>query len=43
VTRTTTTTYLSTEPIDKVIGVGEINVTEGDAAEAAPVLNRFDR
>jgi hypothetical protein len=35
--------YLSAEPIDKMIKAGEITVTTGDAAEAARVLNLFDR
>jgi len=35
--------YLSAEPIDELIEGGEIAVTTGDAAEAARVLNLFDR
>ena len=35
--------YLSAEPIDELIEGGEIEVTKGDAAEAARVLNVFDR
>jgi len=35
--------YLSAEPMDALIGGGEITVTEGDAAEAARVLGLFDR
>jgi hypothetical protein len=35
--------YLSAAPIDELIGDGQITVTAGDAAEAARVLNVFDR
>jgi len=35
--------YLSAAPLDALIGGGEIDVTTGDAAEAARVLNLFDR
>lgn len=35
--------YLSADPIDDLIERGEIEVTMGDAAEAARVLNLFDR
>jgi alkyl sulfatase BDS1-like metallo-beta-lactamase superfamily hydrolase len=35
--------YLSAEPIDQLIAGGDIAVTTGDAAEAARVLNLFDR
>jgi alkyl sulfatase BDS1-like metallo-beta-lactamase superfamily hydrolase len=35
--------YLSAAPIDELIEGGEITVTAGDAAEAARVLNLFDR
>jgi alkyl sulfatase BDS1-like metallo-beta-lactamase superfamily hydrolase len=35
--------YLSAAPIDDLIEGGEITVTTGDAAEAARVLNVFDR
>jgi alkyl sulfatase BDS1-like metallo-beta-lactamase superfamily hydrolase len=35
--------YLSAAPLDALIGGEEINVTQGDAAEAARVLGLFDR
>ena len=35
--------YLNAAPIDELIEGGEITVTAGDAAEAARVLNLFDR
>jgi hypothetical protein len=35
--------YLSAAPIDEMIEDGQITVTSGDAAEAARVLNVFDR
>ena len=35
--------YLSASPIDELIEDGQINVTTGDATEAARVLNVFDR
>jgi hypothetical protein len=35
--------YLSAKPIDELIKGGEITVTAGDSAEAARVLNLFDR
>ena len=35
--------YLSAQPIDDLIKSGNIEVTTGDAAEAARVLTLFDR
>lgn len=35
--------YLSAEPIDELVEGGEIEVTKGDASEAARVLGLFDR
>jgi len=35
--------YLSAAPLDELVGGEEIDVTRGDAAEAARVLGLFDR